>query len=1182
MEKYLTYEDESSKKFWQVRTDGSQVTVTFGRIGTAGQAQAKEYASSTEAEKEAEKQAASKIKKGYTESAPPADVPTPKAPAAVKAPAPKAAPAKKASKTEAGPAPVMDDGQPKPWHDSSNWNYPWYCGNETAFVHLDKPLDTPPTDDGGLAEQRREQKAAALKNTLSIPEGIVFNEDDDDSDREEKILLFLPPAEAIARLRITRRNIYMHPERLTEQEVENAVRNYIAGKLSDDCQWSGNHQKCLKWMDILRALIPDEGKYQAQIASCLSDGMEDALGTYGSVNEDDTAHIQWLLEQGAPIVKPLSAGDDDDYEDEDAPRPGEYKIRCDYIRHFVSEYKKDPDPARVPAIFAAYREDFYKKHAGDYAKGFLRMLTYIATGEDSDPESADTLKVPENACGVTHFALELDDIDAKPGGTWYKFGFTSDGIHGREGSVELQKHLAPLLQKMATEGAFDKIKSGLLHHGLFVLHVECNLGAGKPFFHFVLDEVATKAQADSLNALITTLEDRFDKGDFAVAVKASNQTAVSEESLKLAASALMDELYLPRDLQRFRRLMDKYTFNLQDADLAECAHQLIGTYNYHAPALQHDWSAHSLLNHNAQWSRESLEQSLSGWDDMPDMKARMAAYAQERAAQEERNGAGGKKVKKASRSLDSFAENFTEADVFLNTENVIARAYKEGSMYIRFKIEGEAGYAEVLDWLNALLEKQYANLNNGYSIFVRFLIEPVFIKQLENAANDDEGYGFPKTSCHAFFARAVQYLALREKVKRYAENALNKYDWYTDLDGEENTVTGTFAALALAFCEEQYIPLAGLYGRESDDEHQYIQLMVTRPLFKRWGATTEVACALFDIAASNGQDGTIYLPQALLQSTACLKAIVAHCESGPWAGDNFLKYCVPRFVEGIWSEEAKKNLKRLAIMRNEATAVEDKNTIAEFYNFYKRYAAELHGEDYGKDMHFEGESPADIVIPEYHENPPLLLSRQEAKAAGWEWDDTWYDDKRGILVHPASVDSLELYDYLMTQWNLGCKNYKNLDMSRFWGAGCCRVGEYVFNTKGMKYSYAIVLTDVKNKPFVLYGLLNAVPLIMRWCKRPFKTAEEAYAARTAALIRESPEKPAFSEADLLLEKRLEVAMSALNNDQIWVAGQIAKEFTPEQRRFYDAALVVRTQVAKKAKYDALVRDLTEELDSRRE
>ena len=133
----------------------------------------------------------------------------------------------------------------------------------------------------------------------------------------------------------------------------------------------------------------------------------------------------------------------------------------------------------------------------------------------------------------------------------------------------------------------------------------------------------------------------------------------------------------------------------------------------------------------------------------------------------------------------------------------------------------------------------------------------------------------------------------------------------------------------------------------------------------------------------------------------------------------------------------------------------------------------------------------------------------------------------------------------------------------------------------MKYSCAVVLTDGKNKPFVLYGILNAAPLVTRWCKRPFKTAEEAYAARAAALIKEASEEPVFSEADLVPEDRLTVAMSALFNDQLWIAGQIAKEFTPEQGRFYNAALVVRIQIARKAKDSQLVRELTDELDARK-
>lgn len=103
MEKHLTYEDGTSKKFWHVQTDGSQVTVTFGRIGTAGQSQTKAYPTPADAEKEAAKQAASKMKKGYAESKPPADAPA-AAVAAQPAPAPVSA-KKAAPKADSGPAP---------------------------------------------------------------------------------------------------------------------------------------------------------------------------------------------------------------------------------------------------------------------------------------------------------------------------------------------------------------------------------------------------------------------------------------------------------------------------------------------------------------------------------------------------------------------------------------------------------------------------------------------------------------------------------------------------------------------------------------------------------------------------------------------------------------------------------------------------------------------------------------------------------------------------------------------------------------------------------------------------------------------------------------------------------------------------------------------------------------------
>jgi len=57
----------SSQKFWEISVSGSSFTVRFGRIGTAGQSQTKNFANEDKAKREAENLIAEKIKKGYAE-----------------------------------------------------------------------------------------------------------------------------------------------------------------------------------------------------------------------------------------------------------------------------------------------------------------------------------------------------------------------------------------------------------------------------------------------------------------------------------------------------------------------------------------------------------------------------------------------------------------------------------------------------------------------------------------------------------------------------------------------------------------------------------------------------------------------------------------------------------------------------------------------------------------------------------------------------------------------------------------------------------------------------------------------------------------------------------------------------------------------------------------------------------
>ena len=59
----------SSSKFWEVTTNGREVTVRYGRIGSNGQSQTKSFTSDAAANTHTLQQINSKLAKGYRELA---------------------------------------------------------------------------------------------------------------------------------------------------------------------------------------------------------------------------------------------------------------------------------------------------------------------------------------------------------------------------------------------------------------------------------------------------------------------------------------------------------------------------------------------------------------------------------------------------------------------------------------------------------------------------------------------------------------------------------------------------------------------------------------------------------------------------------------------------------------------------------------------------------------------------------------------------------------------------------------------------------------------------------------------------------------------------------------------------------------------------------------------------------
>ena len=51
MKRVFVFQDFKSQKFWSIEVVGTDVTVNYGKLGTAGQTQVKNYATTEEAEK---------------------------------------------------------------------------------------------------------------------------------------------------------------------------------------------------------------------------------------------------------------------------------------------------------------------------------------------------------------------------------------------------------------------------------------------------------------------------------------------------------------------------------------------------------------------------------------------------------------------------------------------------------------------------------------------------------------------------------------------------------------------------------------------------------------------------------------------------------------------------------------------------------------------------------------------------------------------------------------------------------------------------------------------------------------------------------------------------------------------------------------------------------------------------
>ncbi|MFK4761899.1 DUF6138 family protein [Microbacterium sp. ZW T5_45] len=155
------------------------------------------------------------------------------------------------------------------------------------------------------------------------------------------------------------------------------------------------------------------------------------------------------------------------------------------------------------------------------------------------------------------------------------------------------------------------------------------------------------------------------------------------------------------------------------------------------------------------------------------------------------------------------------------------------------KDESEQAYAQTLDHLTRLLTT--TEFPRSYAIEFRGPTKTYLPVK-----------GLPKKGAHQLFAAAAAYPGLHPAIEAYARAAMNEFEWYQNLDGEDCAMPGTFAVFALGLADAASAPLVLDYLALVDGEHQSMHGRFIGAVIDAHGFTSE-ALAYLIAAAGNIQ-----------------------------------------------------------------------------------------------------------------------------------------------------------------------------------------------------------------------------------------------------------------------------------------------------------------------------------------
>lgn len=184
--------------------------------------------------------------------------------------------------------------------------------------------------------------------------------------------------------------------------------------------------------------------------------------------------------------------------------------------------------------------------------------------------------------------------------------------------------------------------------------------------------------------------------------------------------------------------------------------------------------------------------------------------------------------KQAREMLKLGSDTFDKADKYYKDSSVECMANDVFATFtINIKEESADSYGKALDFICNLQQKGFPK---SYQIK---------LKSKEKNFLPVKKIGKSKT--HQFFANALQYSKLYDKVATYVSIVTQpeyEFEWYEDIEDELCAKPGTYAVFGLGLSDPKYFPLVEEYMQQIDDEHQSVQNQFTFAFIDKYGVDT--------------------------------------------------------------------------------------------------------------------------------------------------------------------------------------------------------------------------------------------------------------------------------------------------------------------------------------------------------